>query len=102
MQPQFRLFLRNSVYYSDDCRTRQQRSLKTKNEDEARQLIQACNMAASQPAFNRAVAKSYLSIGDPVLHARTWSDLMVRFCECENADTKARRERFVKSKPMVF
>lgn len=101
MQNQFRLFLRGSVYYSED-RTGRQKSLKTRDEAEAQQLIQAANMAANQPAFNRAMAKSYLTIGDPKITTRTWADLMVRFCDCENPATRSRHERFVKSKPMIF
>jgi len=102
MQIQFRLFLRGSVYYSEDCRTGRQTSLKTKDENEARQLVQARNSAANHPAFNRAMARSFLSVSDGLLETRTWQDVMNRFCDRENPATKARHERFIKSKPMVY
>jgi hypothetical protein len=72
MKVQFRAFLRGSVWYSEDCRTGRQSSLKTKNEEEARQLIQASNTAANYPAFNRAMAKSYLTVGGR--NARLWRE----------------------------
>lgn len=102
MKTQFRLFLRGSVWYSEDSRTGRQTSLKTKNESEARQLIQARNTAANYPALNRAMAKSFLSLGDPELEKRTWAAVMERFCVRENPATEERHKRFVKSKPMKY
>lgn len=102
MQNQFRRFLRGSVYHSEDCRTGGQKSLKTRAEAEARQLIQANNTAANHPAFNRAMAKSYLAIADPKMETRTWGEVMKRFCDRENPATRARHERVVKSKSMRF
>ncbi len=84
MQTQFRLFIRGAVYYSEDTRTGRQQSLRTRDESEAQQLIQAQNTAANHPAYNRAMAKMFLSVGDPLIQTRTWKDVMNRFCERDN------------------
>jgi hypothetical protein len=102
MQTQYRLFLRGEVYYSESVVTGAQKSLRTRDEAEARQLIQASNMASNHPAFNRAMAKSYLAVSDPKMETRTWADVLERFCTRDNPATKARHERFAKSKPMDF
>jgi integrase len=102
MQNQFRLFRRGPVFYCEDGVTRQQKSLKTRSEAEARRLLDAKNAASSQPIFNLFLAKTYLAAVDPKLVTRTWAEVLERFCDREHPATRMRHERVVRTKPMRF
>src|SRR5580692_10279234 len=102
MKNRFRLFLRGEIYYCEDAETGQQRSLQTRDDEEASKLVQAKNEAVSRPEFNEHMAKTYLAMIDPLLLTRTWADVMARFENRKNPATKTRHERVVKSPPMVF
>jgi hypothetical protein len=54
------------------------------------------------PQMNLVMAKTYLSAQDPKLVTRTWTDVMTRFCDRSNANTRMRHERVVRTKPMQF
>jgi hypothetical protein len=49
-------------------------SLLTRDEDEARRLLQARNDAVNQPLMNLVMAKTYLAVLGPKLITRTWAD----------------------------
>src|SRR5262245_33820001 len=102
MQNRFTLFRRGNVYYSEDRVTGQQKSLKTNDEHEGRQIIQAKNNAVNQPTLNLIMAKTYLAAIDPKINLRTWADVMERFCKRKNDATRMRHERAIKTKPMQF
>jgi len=102
MKDRFTMFLRGAVYYIEDRSTGQQKSLQTRDAREARKLIQARNESISQPLMNLALAKTYLAAQDPKLITRTWADVMTRFCNRTNANTRMRHERVVRTKAMQF
>jgi hypothetical protein len=53
MNQTYRLFLRpNGVFYSQECETGKQHSLKTKNKAEAVRLLNAKNEAAQNPLIS--------------------------------------------------
>src|SRR5882724_5737199 len=60
------------VYYLKNKTTGQQTSLKTRDAEEARRLLQARNDTESQPHFNLALARVYMNGADPKLGTRTF------------------------------
>ena len=73
MKNRFTLFRRRAVYYCEDRTTGQQKSLQTRDETEARKIVQAKNDAVNQPLMNLVMAKTYLAAQDPKLITRTCS-----------------------------
>ncbi|MGD0351087.1 MAG: hypothetical protein ABSB84_12360 [Verrucomicrobiota bacterium] len=68
MTDKFRIFRRASgVWYIEDRETRFQQSLRTRDETEAKRLLQAKNEAHRQPAINVQIARAYLTASDPKL-----------------------------------
>jgi hypothetical protein len=76
MKTKYTLFRRNGIYYSQDSATGQQKSLRTRAENEAWQLIHATNEAHRQPALNLHLARAYLTASDPAFIERTWQTVM--------------------------
>ena len=68
------------MFYWEDRTTGLKKRPLTRDEAEARKLIQAKNDAVAQPLMNLAKAKTYLAAQDPKLITRTWADVIVRFC----------------------
>jgi hypothetical protein len=58
MKQRFVLFRRNGTFYCQDAETRQQLSLRTKDEAEARTLLQARNESFRQPHLNLQLARN--------------------------------------------
>ena len=102
MQNRFTVFQRGAVFYSEDQTTGQQKSLRTRDEAEARRIVQAKNDAVALPQMNLVMAKTYLSAQNPKMITRTWADVLERFCDRSNANTQMRHERVVRTKPMQF
>ncbi len=102
MQNRFTLFRRGSVFYYEDQTTGQQKSLRTRIESEARQLIVAKNESVRQPLMNLVMAKTYLAAQDPKLVSRTWADVMMLFCKRGKPQTQRRHERVVRTRPMRY
>ena len=102
MQNRFTIFRRGSVYYCEDRVTGQQKSLLTRDEDEAQRIVQAKNDTVKLPQMNLVMAKTYLSTQDPKMIIRTWADVMERFCNRSHPATRMRHERVVRTKPMQF
>jgi hypothetical protein len=61
-----------------DTQSGKRTSLRTANEEAARQISEAKNQAVRQPAINMQIAKAYLQHGDPALAKGTWQDVMKR------------------------
>jgi hypothetical protein len=59
MKTKYTLFPRGGIYYSQDSATGQQKSLRTRDEAEALQLINARNEAHRQPVLNLHLARAY-------------------------------------------
>src|ERR1700685_231862 len=72
MKQRFIMFRRAGVYYSEDTTTRQQHSLRTKDEGEALTLLHSKNEAHRQPVLNLHIARTYLTATDRELGKRTW------------------------------
>src|ERR1017187_8083815 len=76
MNTKYTLFRRNGIYYSQDSASGQQKSLRTRDEAEALQLINARNEAHRQPVLNLQLARAYLTASDPAFVERTWQAVM--------------------------
>jgi len=76
MKAKYTLFRRGEVYYIQDSATGKQTSLRTKDETEARSLLNARNDAQRLPALNLHLARAYLTAADPAFAARTWQQVM--------------------------
>ena len=76
MKNKYTLFKRGTVYYIQDSQTGKQTSLRTKNETEARSLLNARNEAQRQPILNLHLARAYLTASDPAFVERTWQVVM--------------------------
>src|SRR5260370_41153498 len=64
------------VYFLKIKTTGQQTSLKTRDAEEARRLLQARNHTESQPHFNLALGRVYMNGVDAKLGTRTWQEVM--------------------------
>lgn len=86
------------VYYRKNKTTAAQTSLKTRDRAEAKRLLQAHNETQSQPHFNLALARLYISGADPKLVTRTWQEVMEHIVERKTDETRRRWEVAVKDK----
>jgi hypothetical protein len=69
----FRLFRRKGIYYSQDSRTDEQKSLQTRDKVEALRLLNAKNEAAHNPSVvNLQIARTYVAASSPEMLTRTW------------------------------
>ena len=91
MKTKYTLFRRGDVYYSQDSTTGKQTSLRTKDETEARSLLNARNEAQRQPVLNLHLARAYLTASDPAFVERTWQIVMQQLQARGRASS---RERF--------
>jgi integrase len=97
MKTRFRLYQRGgfkkkkgqAVWYSWDNKTGEQKSLRTKDETEAKRLIAALNEGYAEPAIRRQIAQNYLH-GDEQFRKRTWRYVLDRITEQKQDSTKAR------------
>jgi integrase len=76
MKTRFILFRRGSVFYAEDTTTGKQTSLRTKDEAEAKSLLNAKNESTRQPLLNLHIARAYLTASDPAYMQRTWQSVM--------------------------
>ena len=101
MQSRYRLMrrgLRNGTFYCVDTITRKRTSLQTIDEDKARQIVQAKNLAERQPAINLQIAKAYLAAADPNFIKRNWGQVMAEFVQVKTGNNRTRSERAVMDK----
>jgi len=63
---------RGGGFYCVDKTTGKRTSLRTTNEDEARQIVEAKNQSQRQPTLNLQIAKAYLAGADSGISTRTW------------------------------
>ena len=76
MKTKYTLFRRGEVFYMQDSATGRQTSLRTKDETEAKSLLNARNEAMRQPVLNLHLARAYLTASDPAFVERTWQTVM--------------------------
>jgi integrase len=91
MKTKYTLFRRGGIYYSQDSATGQQKSLRTRDEAEAAQLINARNEAQRQPMLNLHLARAYLAASDPAFVERTWQTVMAQM---QSRGQDSSRERY--------
>jgi integrase len=91
MKTKYTLFRRGAVYYSQDSTTGKQTSLRTKDETEARSLLNARNEAQRQPVLNLHLARAYLTASDPAFVERDWQTVMAQL---QARGKESSRERF--------
>ena len=91
MKTKYTMFRRNGIYYSQDSATGQQNSLRTRDEADALQLLNARNEAHRQPVLNLHLARAYLTASDPAFVERTWQTVMAQL-QARGKDSS--RERY--------
>ncbi len=91
MKTRFNLFRRAGVFYTEDTATGKQTSLRTKDETEARSLLNARNEAQRQPVLNLHLARAYLTASDPAFIERTWQTVMEQM---QSRGKDSSRERY--------
>src|SRR5580704_13690617 len=91
MKSKFNLFRRGAVFYMEDTATGKQTSLRTKDETEARSLLNARNEAQRQPVLNLHLARAYLTASDPAFVERTWGVVMEQM---QSRGKESSRERY--------
>ena len=72
--------------------TGKQLSLRTKDEAEARTLLNAKNESFRQPVLNRQIARTYLTATDSEMATRIWQKPMDEMTKTKTGPTKARHE----------
>jgi hypothetical protein len=102
MKERFYLFKRNGTYYVQDGVSGKQQSLKTKDRQEAQQILHAKRESARSPLLNVAMARVYLSAHDPKMLERTWQNVMEEFCGRGKPQTQEHRRRVAGRKPQCL
>jgi integrase len=100
MKKAYRMYKREKtgVYYIENNRTHQQRSLRTMDEDEAQRLLDAENQARQTPALNLQLGKVYLTNADPQMGSRDWQDAINELGSHGKDSSQTRCQRELKSK----
>ena len=91
MKSKYTLFRRGGVFYLQDTGTGRQTSLRTKDEAEAKSLLNARNEAQRQPVLNLHLARAYLTASDPAFVERTWGTVMEQL---QSRGQESSRERY--------
>jgi integrase len=100
MGQRYRLFRRrNGTFFIEDCVTRRQESLRTKDREAATRLFHAKNEAHQQPALNLQIARAYLMAVDPAIATRTWQHAMNEIVKTKQGETQRRWLTAAKQKP---
>ncbi len=68
--------IRGDRFYCVDTTTGKRTSMRTANDDEARQIIEAKNQSERQPVLNLQIAKAYLAGTDNGIATRTWQQAL--------------------------
>src|SRR5262249_3545253 len=100
MKQRFTLYRRKGTYYCEDTETHQQLSLRTRDEAEARTLLQARNESFRQPHLNLQLARTYLAASDPQVGTRTWQEVMTEIPKLKSGSTRVRWESAIKAEAL--
>jgi integrase len=98
MKQRFILFRRAGVFYYEDTSTGQQLSLRTKDEAEARILLNAKNESFRQPVLNRQIARTYLAATDSAMATRIWQVPMDEMTKTKTGATRTRHQCAMRDK----
>jgi len=102
MKTRYRLIrrgVRNGAFYCVDTKTGNRTSLRTGNEEEASQIINAKNQALRQPVLNMQIAKAYLYGTDNGIATRTWQQALDALIASKKGENQNRWKRGGKEKP---
>jgi len=100
--------IRGHRFYCVDTTTGKRTSLRTANEEEARQIIEARNQSERQPVLNLQIAKAYLAGTDNGIATRTWQQAIEALTNTKQAAnqerwrTAARDKAFAPLMPRVI
>jgi integrase len=101
MKQRFRLFRRAwGTYYCEDCVTKRQESLSTRDKSEAYRLVAAKNENENAPAFSLHLARVYWKAGDPAGATRTWQHVMDEIPKLKTGVTRYRWLMAIKDKAL--
>lgn len=101
MNARYRLIyrgLRGGMFYCVDKQTGKRQSLGTRNEDEAKQIVDAKNNATRQPVLNLQIAKAYLAGSDNGIAHRTWQQALDALTNSKKGGNRERWQRAGKDK----
>src|SRR5882757_8710936 len=101
MNQRFILFRRTEVFYYEDTTTGKQLSLRTKNQEEAKILLNAKNESFRQPILNLQIAKAYLIGSDNGIATRTWQQAIESLMDTKQAENQKRWRTAAKDKAFV-
>lgn len=99
MNARYRLIFRGTrggMFYCVDKLTRKRNSLGTRDEAEAKQIVEAKNIAERQPALNMQIAKAYIAGSDNGVNSRTWRNAIEALTETKYGSNKERWLRVAK------
>ena len=86
------------MVYCVDTVARKRTSLQTMDEDRARQIVEAKNLAQRQPEINLQIAKAYLAAADSNFVKRTWCEVRAEFVKTKIGSNRTRSERAIKDR----
>jgi integrase len=94
--------VRGGMFYSFDKKLGKRFSLGTRDEAEAKQLIEAKNIAERQPTLNMQIAKAYIAGSDTGVKTRTWREAMEALTNTKHGANKERWQRVAKDKALAL
>jgi integrase len=101
MNQRYTMFRRAGVFYYEDTSTGKQLSLRTKDETEARALLNAKNESFRQPILNLQIAKAYLIGSDNGIATRTWQNAIEALIATKQGANQHRWQTAAKDKAFV-
>jgi len=84
-----------------DTTTGKRTSLRTTNEEEARQVVEAKNQSERQPVLNLQIAKAYLAGTDNGIATRTWQNAIESLTNTKQGANQQRWRTAAKDKAFV-
>ncbi len=93
--------IRGDRFYCVDTTTGKRTSLRTTNEDDARQIVEAKNKSERQPVLNLQIAKAYLAGTDNGITTRTWQNAIEALTNTKQGANQQRWKTAAKDKAFV-
>jgi integrase len=93
--------IRGDRFYCVDTTTGKRTSLRTANQEEARQIVEAKNQSERQPVLNLQIAKAYLAGTDSGIATRTWQNAIEALSNTKQGANQARWRIAARDKAFV-
>jgi len=93
--------IRGDTFYCVDTTAGKRTSLRTTNEEAARQIVEARNNSERQPVLNLQIAKAYLAGTDNGIATRTWQQAIESLASTKQAANQHRWRTAAKDKVFV-